>query len=181
MVPRWASDRVLFAEGLNVRMLPRFAPCVAFWLVLTRLPKLFICRAAGTPALGRMLLPPRAANAALERPPAGTAPTWLRCMACRRLDCCCWNETGRVAVPRADPKKCCAPPLRMVDGAAARPLADKLACVGTTGKLPAIMRAPFNCSRVADIAPTLPAPKRPALTADIPRPTRPSRMFATFE
>ena len=34
----------------------------------------------------------------------------------------------------------------MVEGAAARPLADKLARVGTTGMLPVIMRAPLNCA-----------------------------------
>ena len=58
-------------------------------------------------------------------------------------------------------------PLRIVDGAAARPLADKLARDGTTGRLPAIMRAPPICWRVAAIAVTWPAPKRPAFTVDM--------------
>jgi hypothetical protein len=61
--------------------------------------------------------------------------------------------------------------LRTVDGAAARPLADKLACEGTTGRLPAIMRAPFNCAWLAATGVTLPAPKCPALTVDIARKT----------
>ncbi len=39
--------------------------------------------------------------------------------------------------------------LRTVDGAAARPLADKLAREGTTGRLPAIIRAPLICARLA--------------------------------
>jgi hypothetical protein len=34
----------------------------------------------------------------------------------------------------------------MVEGAAARPLADKLARDGTTGKFPVIMWALLNCS-----------------------------------
>jgi hypothetical protein len=69
----------------------------------------------------------------------------------------------------------------MVDGAAARPLADKLAREGTTGRLPAIMRAPLNCARLAPAAVTRPAPKCPALTVDIARPTWLSCMFAIFE
>ena len=59
----------------------------------------------------------------------------------------------------ADPKKRSEPPLRTVDGAAARPLADKLARDGTTGRLPAIMRAPLICSRLAATALTRPVPK----------------------
>jgi hypothetical protein len=43
-----------------------------------------------------------------------------------------------------DPKKRCAPPLRIVADDAARPLADRLARDGTTGRLPAIIRAPRN-------------------------------------
>ena len=102
----------------------------------------------------------------LTRPPAGTAPTWLRCIACRRLAVCCWNDTGRATLLCAVPTKRCEPVLRTVDGAAARPLADKLAREGTTGKLPAIMRAPRNCALVAAEALTGPAPKRPAFTVD---------------
>lgn len=104
-----------------------------------------------------------------SRPPAGTAPTWLCCILCRRLAVCCWNDCGRETL-LCDPKKC-SEPLRTVDGAAARPLADRLARDGTTGRLPAIMRAPPNCSRVAAAAVTWPAPKRPALTVDIARET----------
>src|SRR5579864_4968245 len=103
-------------------------------------------------------LGPRPANAAFERPPAGTAPTWLCCIVCRRLAVCCWNETGRAKL-LCDPKKRCEPPLRTVEGEAARPLAERLACEGTTGRLPAIIRAPLICSRVAAVALTLPAPK----------------------
>ena len=65
-------------------------------------------------------------------------------MDCRRLAVCCWNDAGRDRLLCADPTKCCEPVLRIVDGAAARPLADKLAREGTTGRLPAIMRAPLN-------------------------------------
>jgi hypothetical protein len=70
---------------------------------------------------------------------------------------------------------------RTVDGAAARPLADKLACEGTTGRLPAIMRAPLNCAWLTATGVTLPAPKRPALTVDIARKTWLLCMFAMFE
>lgn len=146
-----------------------------------RLPKLFICRAAGVPALGRMLLDARAENELLlKRPPAGTAPTWFCCIDCRRLDVCCWKDAGRMLLC-VDPKKRCAPPFRMVPAAGARPLADKLARVGTTGRFPAIMRAPPICCRVAAIAPTRPAPKCPAFIADIAWPICPSRMLATLE
>ena len=68
---------------------------------------------------------------------------WFCCIVCRRLAVCCWNDTGRATLLCTDPKKR-SEPFRTVEGAAARPLADKLARVGTTGRLPAIMRAPFN-------------------------------------
>lgn len=133
-----------------------------------RLPKLFISRFAGMPALGRPIeFVLRAANWLADRPPAGTAPTWCCCIVCLRLAVCCWNETGR-AMLLWDPKKR-EPPFRTVEGEAARPLAERLAREGTTGRLPAIMRAPLNCWAVAATGLTLPAPKRPALTVDIAR------------
>jgi hypothetical protein len=69
----------------------------------------------------------------------------------------------------------------MVAADAARPLADKLAREGTTGRLPAIMRAPRNCWPDAATALTRPAPKCPALTVDIARPMRSLCRFAMFE
>jgi hypothetical protein len=84
-----------------------------------------------------------AALVAAERP-AVTGAKWLCCMDCCRCDVCCWKDSGRDAL--WVPAKCCEPVLRIVEGAAARPLADKLARVGTTGTLPVIMRAPLNCS-----------------------------------
>lgn len=148
---------------------PRFAPGVDdARFVPLRLPKLFISRFAGIPALGRAIeLVLRAANW-LWRPPAGIAPTWFCCIVCLRLAVCWWNETGR-AMLLCDPKKRCEAPLRIVDGAAARPLAERLACEGTTGRLPAIIRAPLNCCALAATGRTLPAPKRLALTVDIAR------------
>jgi hypothetical protein len=65
-------------------------------------------------------------------------------MLCRRLDLSCANDVGRTMLLRV-PKKRCEPLLRIVEGAAARPLADRLERDGTTGRLPAIMRAPLNC------------------------------------
>lgn len=115
------------------------------------------------------------------RPPAGTAPTRLCCIACRKLAVCCWNETGRATLLCVDPKNRCDPPLRTVDGAAARPLADKLARDGTTGKLPAIMRAPLICALLAGTAEMRPAPKCAALTVERARPTWSLCRFATFE
>jgi hypothetical protein len=79
-------------------------------------------------------------------------------MLCRRLAVSAWNDCGRDALLCTEPKKW-SEPLRTVDGAAARPLADKLARDGTTGRLPAIMCAPLNCDRVAAPAVTRPAPK----------------------
>jgi hypothetical protein len=69
----------------------------------------------------------------------------------------------------------------MLEGAAALPLADKLARDGTTGRFPAIMRAPLSCSCVAADAVTLHAPNRPAFIADIAPPTRASLMCPTVE
>jgi hypothetical protein len=69
----------------------------------------------------------------------------------------------------------------MVEAGAARPLADRLARVGKTGRLPAIIRAPLNCCGVAAEARTLPAPKWLAFTVDIAFPMRPLRKFDTFE
>ena len=88
---RFAPADVPFADGLYGLMLPRLAFCAPAAFAPTRFPMLFICRFAGTPALGRMLLLPRAIKA--DRPPAGTAPTWLCCIVWRRLDCCCRNGT----------------------------------------------------------------------------------------
>lgn len=139
------------------------------------LPAVFVARFENDPALGFCMVPldgvPRAVDSPPKRPPAGTPPTWLRCIVCRRLACCCWNETGRAILLCADPKKRSLPPLRIVDGAAPRPLADRLARVGTTGRLPAIMRAPPNCWRVTATGLIGPPPNFPAPTADIPRPT----------
>src|SRR5580658_5996533 len=69
----------------------------------------------------------------------------------------------------------------IVEGAAARPLADKLACVGTTGILPVIMRAPLNCACVAATAVVRPAPNLPAATVERAPPMCASLMCATFE
>jgi len=127
------------------------------------LVELFISLPPAVPALGFCIeleaIPPRKPAEALARPPAGTAPTWFCAIDCRRLAVCCWNDAGRAMLLWAEPTKCCEPVLRTVDGAAARPLADKLAREGTTGRLPAIMRAPLNCSRLAPTAVTRPAPK----------------------
>jgi hypothetical protein len=59
------------------------------------LPKLPVVRLE-IPALGRCIEPPRAENPALERPPAGIAPTRFCCIDCRRLAVCCENDAGRV-------------------------------------------------------------------------------------
>jgi len=73
-------------------------------------------------------------------------------MLCRRPAVCCWKDSGRATLLCADPKNLSEPVLWIVDGAAARPLADRLARVGTTGRFPAIMREPLNCVRVAATA-----------------------------
>src|SRR5215469_2138445 len=146
-----------------------------------RLPKFSAPRFDEIPALGRCIEPAsRDANAELERPPAGTAPIRLCCMVWRRLAVCCEKDAGRAMLLCA-PKNRCGPPLRTVDGAAARPLADKLAREGTTGRLPAIMRAPLSCVRLAGIAAARPAPKCPALTVDIAPPIWVLCRLAMFE
>jgi hypothetical protein len=68
------------------------------------------------------------------------------------------------------PKKRCEPLLRIVDGAAARPLADKLPRDGTTGRLPAIIRAPLSCSGRAATGRAPAVPNLPAFIVDIARP-----------
>ena len=82
---------------------------------------------------------------------------WCTCAACRSKDC------GAAAARL--PKKCCAPP-RVVDGLAARPLADKLARVGVTGRFPVMAWAPPSISRLTGVAATRPWPKRPAGTLE---------------
>jgi len=171
----------LFEEalgGVNGRYPPRFPFCtVDVGLPALLVGGLFVPRlGAGVPALGLCIVPaaavPRSpAPLAATRPPACTGVTWLCCMDCCKRAACCWNGTGRGAFAVL-PKKCCGPPLRIVDGAAGRPLADKLARVGTTGRFPVIMRAFLNWLCVAATAVALPAPKRSALTVERARPTR---------
>jgi hypothetical protein len=116
---------------------------------------------AGVPALGLPAPAEAAVRASVEPvtacPPALMGEKWFCCIVCCKFAACCSNDC--VCAVLCVPKKCCAPPLRMVDGAAARPLADRLARVGTTGKFPVIMRAPLNCSCVAATALTRPVPK----------------------
>jgi len=160
-----AGRVLLLFGGVNGRYPPRLPPCVVEdELVAVRLPGLFVCwfigcRFEGVPALGRCIAPRDATDSLVVRAPAENPFTWLCCMVCCRCAVSCWNDAGRATLLCADPKKCSEPPLRTVDGAAARPLADRLARDGTTGKLPAIMRAPFNCWRFAAIPVTRPAPK----------------------
>jgi hypothetical protein len=122
-------------------------------------------KARDAPALDRAAI----ASPPPSRPPAGTAPTWFCAILCLKLAVSCENDC-REALLCAVPKKC-SDPLRTVDGAAARPLADRLARDGTTGRFPAIMRAPPNCACVAAAAVTRPAPKCPAFTVDRAPPT----------
>jgi hypothetical protein len=159
------AARVLLLGGVNGPKPPRLlVRAEAFWLpvFLAAGILLFTLRLNGVPALGFCMVPfavPRASTEplALARPPACTGVTRFRCNVCCTRETCCWNGTGRAAAPDL-PKKCCCPP-RIVDGAAARPLADKLACVGTTGTFPVIMRAVRNWLFVAATARTRPAPK----------------------
>src|SRR6202011_3423377 len=164
-------EREPLLGGVNERLPPPWFEKLGFKL---RLAELFICLPPTAPALGfciELAAVPRKPAEPPARPPAGIAPTWFCAIDWRRLAVCCWNDAGRAILLRAEPTKCCAPTLRIVDGAAARPLADKLAREGTTGRLPAIMRAPLNCSRLAPTAVTRPAPKLPAFTVERARPT----------
>jgi hypothetical protein len=112
-------------------------------LAALRVAGLFISRDAGVPALGFSIVPLAATPVlAPTRPPACTGVMWFRCMACCNWAVCRSNDAGRDAA-RPLPKKRCAVPCT-VPGAAARPLADKLARDGTTGRLPVIMRALCN-------------------------------------
>lgn len=171
--------------GVNGRYELRLSFCVAA-LPAFLLTELFASLPLeAVPALGFCVVPavvPRATDSPpLMRPPAVIDETWLCCIVCRKLAVCCWNDSGCAALLCTDPKKRSEPPLRIVEGAAARPLADKLACDGTTGRLPAICRAPLNCWRVAATAVTRPAPKRPALTIENALPMLGSFICATFE
>ena len=169
-----SDERALVVGGLNGRETPRFPFSPDDGLPRLLVPALLLSRFEKVPAPGFCIVPavpvPRAIDSPPERPPAGTAPTRLCCIVCRRLAVCCWNDCGRDAELCTEPKKW-SDPLRTVEGDAARPLADRLARDGTTGRLPAIMRAPPNCWRLAAVARTGPPPKRPAFTVDMPRPT----------
>src|SRR5580700_988109 len=132
-----SDERVLLPGGMKERIVPADEP------VFDR------CAVLAAP------VPRNADSPAPSRPPAGIAPTWFCAMLCRRLAVCCWNDCDGDALLCAPPKKCSEPP-RTVEGAAARPLAERLAREGTTGRLPAIMRAPLSCERLAAPAVTRP-------------------------
>jgi hypothetical protein len=134
-----APERVASAGRLLIA--GRLPP--AGLLAALRVAGLFISRDAGVPALGFCVVPLAATpGLAAARPPACTGVMWFRCMACCNFAVCCSNDAGR-DTGRALPTKCCAVPCT-VPGAAARPLADRLARDGTTGRLPVIMRALCN-------------------------------------
>lgn len=180
------NERELLLGGVNDLSPPRFAFVVdlsafdpAFDPAAVeppnpRLPELFNSPPrAAVPALGLPLDPPNPPRDAADpvfvaRAPAVNPFTWFCAMVCCRCAVSCWNDAGR-AVLLCVPKKLREPPLRIVDVAAARPLADKLPRDGTTGRLPAICRAPLICARVAATAPTRPAPNRLAPTVDMAR------------
>lgn len=153
------SDRPLLG-ALNGRDSPRFTLCPAPELPAIDRP-LSAPRFAGMPALGLLILPaaePRTAVPFMPRPPAITGEMWLLWNDCCNREVSCVNDCGRAAF-RELPKKRFDPVLWIVEGAAARPLADKLARVGMTGKLPCIMRAPRICADVAAIGRPFLAPK----------------------
>jgi len=162
--------------GLNGRNPPRFPfGMVEAGLPAFRVAVLFISRPpCNAPALGFIVpavVVPRAKpdSPPLMRPLAEIAETWFCCMVCRRLAVCCWNDSGWATLLCTDPKKRSEPPLRTVEGAAARPLADRLDRDGITGRLPAICRAPLNCSRVTATGLAPPVPKRFAFSVDTAR------------
>jgi hypothetical protein len=171
ILPRAGRVLLLFG-GVNGRKPPRLPFCAAVdWLPWVRVigrsnppaadgrlpagaerlppagllaaPRVVISRDAGVPAVGFCIVPLAATPVlAPTPPPACTGVMWFRCMACCNRAVCRSNDAGRDAV-RALPKKRCAVPCT-VPGAAARPLADRLARDGTTGRLPVIMRALCN-------------------------------------
>ena len=142
---------LLLLGGVNGRNPPRLPPCIGEeGLFALLVPGLFIdwficCRFENVPALGRCIVPCAATDPPVTRPPAENPFTWLCRMVCCKCAVSCWNDAGRATLLCTEPKKRSEPPLRTVDGAAARPLAERLARDGTTGRLPAIMRAPFSC------------------------------------
>jgi len=90
---------------------------------------------SSVPALGFCIVPLAATPVfAPTCPAACTGVMWFRCMACCNRAVCRSNDAGRDAA-RPLPKKRCAVPCT-VPGAAARPLADKLARDGTTADCP---------------------------------------------
>jgi hypothetical protein len=158
------EDRDALLDGVN-DLVPAVDPA------LPRLPVLPASRLAIVPVddLDMELVPvdPTPRFEANEvRLPAENPFTWFAAMVCCRCAVCCANDAGCAALLCTDPKKWSEPPPSVVDGAAARPLAERLARDGTTGRLPAIMRAPPICSCVAATAETRPAPNCPARTVD---------------
>lgn len=157
------KERVLLPlGGVKGRMVPRF-PLVPVIGEFPRAPTVLVSRPPCITPVFR-----RTADSPSERLPAWKPATWFCCMLCCKCVVSCWNDCGCATLLCTTPKKCSEFPPRIVDGAAARPLADRLEREGTTGKLPAIMCAPPNCSRVAATGLAPAVPKCPALIVDIP-------------
>jgi hypothetical protein len=177
--------------GVNGRYAPRLAFGVdEAGLPALRLTGLFISRPPWKPPVPAFGLCIEPAGFVLRanpdsppfmRPPAEIAEMRFCCIVCRRLAVSCWNDSVCATLLCTDPKKRSEPPLRTVDGAAARPLAERLARDGTTGRLPAICRAPLNCSRVTATGLIPPAPKWFAFTVDMPRKMCSLWMLLMFE
>lgn len=176
MLPASEERVLVFVGGVNGLVSP---PALLAGALFISRPDISLPGALAL-ALDLCIVPPRAPNPdAFVTLPADIAATWFCCIDCRSCAVCSWNVAGRAVV--CVPKKRCVPPLRIVEAAAARPLADKLACVGTTGRFPAIMRAPLSCSPEAAAALPRPVPKCPAFTVDKARPMCGSLICATFE
>jgi hypothetical protein len=104
----------------------------------------------------------------LPLPLANAFSAPLRWIDCRMRETSLSKDRGVAAGRDFEKNRSCVLPRGIVDAAAGRSLADSAARVGTTGRLPSILRPLRKTSLFTATAAERPVPKCPAGTVEIP-------------